>query len=302
MVRLSCIALVLSLLACAGPAIEGAVDPDEEHGRALTLVAAELRMHLRDDTYRSSRHLTSQGRNVFELALWRLDRLQRERALAPGQWQNLDVVIEFARARALERLRRYAEAAEAYARVAQQGTSLADHAEQTLPVMRRFAEEAASPSEPPADPTALREWVQARIQVWQALAWEYRDTPFEPLAQEEAESFAMVRVDLAARHAGPAEAVELCRSLIEEHRDSKLFPRHMIRLGDLHADLARLEQVPLRMRGARFDPARYQQHLDRALAAYELASEARQPEFRREAETKIEALLAHHEGVRGDAP
>ncbi len=299
--RLALLACMLLACGCHGLTGEAARDADDQQGRALTLVAAELRMHLRDDTYRGHRHLTSEGRNVFELALWRLDRLQRERAVPPDRWQNLDIVVEFARARALERLRRYRDASEAYARVEQQGSALAEDAGRAVVVMRRFEAESQPPDDPDAGPEALRVWLDERVRAWQNLAWEYRDTGYEPLAREEAESLAAVRVDLIERHSGPAEAVPFCRALIEDNRDSKLFAGHMIRLGDLYASLARLEQTHLRLRGTHFDAARYQQNLDQALAAYELASEARRPETRREAETKIEALLAHHDGVHGDA-
>ena len=53
---------------------------------------------------------------------------------------------------------------------------------------------------------------------------------------------------------------------------------------------------------ARFDPERYDALLDQAFSAYELAGEDHKSALRREARTRIEALLAYHDGVRAHAP
>ena len=52
---------------------------DEGTTDTLTRVIAELRMHLRDDTYRQARPVTSDGRDLFGSIQWKLDRMQLER-------------------------------------------------------------------------------------------------------------------------------------------------------------------------------------------------------------------------------
>jgi len=89
--------------------------------------------------------------------------------------------------------------------------------------------------------------------------------------------------------------------LIESNRESKLFAKHLIRLGDLYADAARREQLNARARLSTFDAERYDALLDQAFSAYELAGEDRKSALRREARTRIEALLAYHEEVRNHA-
>ena len=42
--------------------------------------------------------------------------------------------------------------------------------------------------------------------------------------------------------------------------------------------------------------------IDQAFSAYELAGEDHKSALRREARTRIAALLAYHEGVQGHAP
>lgn len=285
---------------CQSPApspaeIPAASVPDH----TLTLIVARLKMHLRDDTYRSHRSMSSGGTHVFERALWRLDRLQSQRDVARDQWGNVDLVIEYARARALERSRRYAEARAAYERVAASGSLLAESAEEAREVTSRFARHSGPPAGPLIEAGEELAFLDGRVTKWRELAREYRRTSWETLALEEAEGWAMVRVEAILRHRGIRAAIESCRRLIERHHASKLYARHLIRLGDLHAEAARREALRQTTDPGTFDAARYETFLDRAFSAYELAGEQRRPVLRAEASKKIEALLAAHRGVRG---
>ena len=234
------------------------------------------------------------SRDVFSVALWRLDRLQRERNLQPDHWTKNDLVIEYARARALERLRRYAEAQQAYARVAQRGSLLNEAAAQAAQHMGRFA--ALSTSVAP-DPLERVELIEARISHWKELAAEYRGSPYESLVWEELEAWGIEKVEAIRVSRGLEAAIAATHRLIEAHSTSKLYARHLIGLGDLYAEAARREFNGHRV-GTGFSPARYDALLDRAFSAYELAGVQRRPEAKLEADRKIEALLAAHEGVR----
>jgi len=270
-------------------------------GQSLTVVVSQLSMHLRDDTYRLRRHSIESRWNVFEAALWRLERLKRSRTRDPLGPDETDIVIEYARGRALERIRRYAEAAAAYEVVAQAESALTAPAAEATLVMQRFAAQSGPLEGFDADGTEAHQLLEDRIATWQTLAGEFRGTSYESLAREEAEAWQMLRVDLIAR-AGPVEAaIASCRRLVERNRDSKLVAKHLIRLGDLYAEAARQERLRSRAGLGVIDAAKYDQLLSKAFASYELAAEERTPVLRREATTKIEALLAHHEGVRADA-
>jgi hypothetical protein len=297
------LAALLGAAGCAGarapsPEIPAAAVPPE--ARSLTRIAAEMQMHLRDDTYRHQRARRADGQNVFAVALWELDDLQRARNRPVERYENVDWVIEYARARALERQRRYAEAYTAFARVAAGGSILAESAEESAEVLGRFARHAGNPEAGVAEPD-LRA-IERRIAKWRELAWEYRGSSFEPLAREEAETWESLRVEWHARHGSPQEAIAAARRLVESERESKLHARHLIRLGDLCAEAARQEFLRYRAGLSRFDGARYERWLDEALSAYQLAGEARRSDQRVEAENKIAALLAQHEGVRAVAP
>ncbi len=284
---------------------------EREDAETLTLIVSALRVHLREDTYRFQRARTPDRRDVFEVSLWKLDRLQRLRApavvdvAASGSdavvesrrtRANVDLVIEFARARSLERLRRYAEAESAYARVTETGSMLAAEAFEGRRVMREFAAATGRGSALLSTPEEKLERIDERISRWWELVAELRGTTYEPLAREEAEAWEQLRVEWFERHDGFEGAVAACRRLIERHRLSKLYGSHLLRLGDLYADAARQQQLVARVRREPVSPGGYQSLIDSAFSAYELAAEDRRG-VRREADTRIEALLAYHREV-----
>jgi len=271
-------------------------------GYTLTLIVSELQMHLNDDTYRMRRPVTADGRDVFAVALWRISLVQRERPKDPAQWENGDIVLEYARARALERLRRYEDSADAYARVANTGSILADHATEGHRVMRIFARDAGDTVESIAGSERELELLEARVDKWRELAWEYRGTLYEPLALEQAEAWEMLRADWIARNGELDAAIAACQRLVERHHPSKLYAKHLIRLGDRYAEAVQRVHLRSRAKLAPFDEERYEALLDQALSAYELAGEERKSASRREARMKIEVLLAYHRGTVAHAP
>ena len=145
---------------------------------SLTGVVSQLKLHMRDDTYRFERKAAANGSNVYAVALWKLDRLAARRARAEDDWQNADYVIEFARGKALERLRRYDEALQAYRRVEGSGSVLGDAAAERAQIAeklrRRFGRAWAAvrrprPMSSPSSRAASRSGADSRLEV--------RDTP-----------------------------------------------------------------------------------------------------------------------------
>ena len=281
--------LTLSLVGCTHAPVSPPLT-------GLSVSVADLQLHLRDDSYRSFNHLEEDGRNVFEVTRWKLERLQRERAVDPGHWGLEDFVVEFARARTLERLHLYRSAAEAYERVAASATHMAEVARASAGVMRRFAS-LTGPLPPGEEDEATLSQIDARINLWQHTAEVEADPGHASLAREEAESWEILRVSFLDRVHGREEAIRGCERLIQRHRGSKLYPRHLIQLGDLHARRAREIVVWARAQQDPLADTAFEEHFEAALAAYELASEARTPVFRREAQSQIQVILSYHDGV-----
>lgn len=168
--------------------------------------------------------------------------------------------------------------------------------------MERFVAHAGPPEQPLRTPEEERDWIDGRLEQWRNLAWESRGTIYEPLAREELEAWEMLRVEWFARHADSPEAIAAAERMIERHASSKLYPKHLIRLGDLYAQTARELYVRYRANAATFDGTRYEQMVDKAFASYELARQQRKAAFREEAQGKIGALLSYHQTVKADAP
>jgi len=287
---------------CASLSPNQARSDAEQATESLTVVVSQLKLHMRDDTYRFDRAVGSDGSNVYAVALWKLDRLAAQRLRAEGEWQNADYVIEFARGKALERLRRYDAAVRAYRRVEQSGSVLGDAASERLQIASSFALASAAPEQAFASAADELLFIEGRINLWRDLSRQVRNTPQESLAREEAEAWEVARVDALARSGQLSDSIRACRALIESNRESKLYAKHLLRLGDLYADSARREQLQARTSVSVFDAERYDVLLDQAFSAYELAGEDRKPSLRREARTRIETLLAYHEEVRAHAP
>lgn len=287
---------LLPLVACqtAGPPV--AERPDY----SLTLIVTELQMHLRDDTYRSFRARSGDGRDVFQQAIARLERLQSQRAVPQDQWGKVDIVIEFARARALERSRRYLEAMAAYQRVAQVGSLVAARAADAAGVLVRFTEHSGPPAMPHESGDLELEWLGSRVSAWDALARELGGSSYGSLALEELEAWSMLRVDALLRWRSAQQAIDAAQLMIERHRTSKLHARHLLRLGDLYAEAARREHLRSRVEQKPLDTRRYDGLLDGAFSAYELAGEERRPGLRAEAARKIDALLASQRRMVSD--
>ncbi len=293
--------LVAALAGCSSLSPSGSRTDSARTPDSLTAVVSQLKLHMRDDTYRFERSVAEGGSNVYAAALWKLDRLAARRAQPVEAWQNADYVIEFARGKALERLRRYDEALQAYRRVQGSGSVLGDAAAERAQVTEKFSAASKPPAQPFASPADELVFIESRLALWRDLRLEVRDTPQESLAREEVEAWEVVRVDWLARAGQVEDATRACRALIESNRESKLFARHLIRLGDLYADSARREQLNARAKLSTFDAERYDALLDQAFSAYELAGEDRKSALRREARTRIDALLAYHEEVRNHA-
>ncbi len=298
-----CLLIVtLSLsLACQTLAPQGSAGSDAD--QTLTLIVARLQVQLRDDPYRAYPAAAANGQTVFASVYSRIQRLQDARLAAGKTTGDVDTVLLFAASRALERMRRFDEAARGFEDVAASATILAPVAAAAAEEMRSFAEH----SQPLASLGSLGDGgddgirgVEARIVTWRQLVLDHDDSEYEPLARVEAEAWEILRVELLTRRHGPEGAIAAARRLIERNRDSKLLAQHLIRLGDLYADAARREYLQHTAWLGALDVARYDSFLGNAFASYELAKDDRTASLRREAATKIEALLAYHDGVRSN--
>lgn len=223
--------------------------------------------HLDDDLYRRPAATDAAGRNVHLATLERL-----------GGWQKrfparLPDVVEYARAQALERLGAWDDAAGVYERVAgMDGSPLREPAAAALTGARRFAAADALPEEG-ATLQDVIDALDAKLEAWRAAATSGVDETHRRLALVEIERLEVRAATLLVRHRhalrdGEATAERALRALIERHPESKLLPRHVLRLADFYAaeaeDYADQADRPLDFNAKTFDGL-----VDRALDAYQ---------------------------------
>jgi len=285
-------AAAVGLLLLASPSragnASGAFAPYED----VIEVMATIAWHLDDDTYRFPRPQDPTGHDLFGLSLERLDAW---RTRFPNR---LPDVVGFARAQALERLREYGKARDAYEAVGETSSPLAGPARDAAAHLEPFAEAAAMPEGEPGDPLEERlAAVRAKLQAWAALVERHEGTPHASLAMIEEERLERLGVHLVTenRHhlddgAGTAERAFLF--LIKKHADSKHLPRHLLDLGDLYAALAR-EYADDHERPLAFAEDEFTRRADRALETYQKVATWDGAPERPEAEGRFAALESY---------
>jgi hypothetical protein len=296
------------LLACAGT--PAPADSKQQQPTASVLeVVATLRRHVPDDTYRFEPARDFTGRNVYRASLIRLENLERVHAdaLRAG---HLDDVIAFAKGRALERLRAYDLAAEAYRRAAEREGELRGEALRSAARCDAFAEaialgfepdrprlDGAPPPRPPTDPEAAIAQFDRRVALLEAIEREAAGSHHAVVAREEIEraDLARARFFVARRKLEPdgdLRAIAELQRLVSRHRDSRHANRHLLELADLYAQLAE-EYVEARPpESLWFDPAVFQDLVDAASRLYEAVTNQDGAPEKLEAARRLEAFIA----------
>ena len=296
---------LLPALACG----KQAPDPHYQPTESVLEVVAVLRRHVPDDTYRFPPAVDFTGRNVYRASLVRLENLElvHRDALRAGY---MDEVIAFAKGRALERLRAFDLAAEAYRSSATRKGKLEMEALRSASLCDTLDESARigfDPTRPPqvealdpprpTDEEQVLEAFERRMALLEAVDEDTEQTHYVYLVQEEIEraDIARARWFEAVRrlsHDGNVRALAERQRLVVRHRESKNANRHMIGLGDLYAQLAEEYVETNPPEGLRFDPPTFQELVEGASRLYEaVANQDGTPE-KLEARQRLEAFLA----------
>ena len=287
---------------------EAIYDPAE----SITEVVAVLRRHIHDDTYRFPPGRDFTGRNVYRATLLRLENIERIHtdALRSGY---MDSVIEFAKARSLERLRGYDLAAHLYRDVARKDSELKDEATRSASVCEAIAAAVAIGIELP-DPTGaevtpfdldteavsagLDHRVAELLAILSGLERSHREnSQYEAVIRQEIERADIIRARyfLGLRHVipdGAIRAVAEVQRLLSRHGASQNRRAHMLTLADLYASIAReyVEAVP--PEGLLFDPPKFQELVDAASGLYRSVAAQDGTREKLEAARRLEAFLA----------
>jgi tetratricopeptide (TPR) repeat protein len=301
------IAAGLALLALAACSSTPEVNPRYRPAENLLEVIAVLRQHVPDDTYRFAPARDFTGRNVYRSSLLRLESLERvhAEALRAG---HMDGVIAFAKGRALERLRSFDLAAEAYHVAFERDRALkvealrsADLCESLYraasmgPRLDQLAQAVGGLRD--LDPEAVVAEYEERVALLEEARAAAEGTHYVALVREEIE-----RADLARAHyfaglrtllpEGDVRAVAELQRVVLRHSESKNLNRHVIATANLYAELAVEYVDAYPPESLLFDTARFQELSQGASQLYEMVANRDGTPEKLEAARRLEAFLA----------
>lgn len=303
------IALVL-LLALAVSACQSTKEKQLEAfygpSESILEVVAVLRRHVPDDTYRFEPATDFTGRNVYRSSLLRLENLERihARALETGTMRD---VIEFAKGRALERLRAYDLAAERYRNVAARGGTLAETAAFSAPVCEGLAtaiglgldlvDPLSNPDALPLQPDLVITELDERVAALSALLEAYRGTHYAFVIREEIERADLTRARYfvsmrSVFESGQLRAVAELQRVTSRHAASKYRRRHMVGLANFYVTLAQEYVSAVPPSSLEFDPPRFRELVDAASQLYQAVATQDGTAEKLEASRRLEAFLA----------
>jgi tetratricopeptide (TPR) repeat protein len=303
-------ALVLAASALTACTTPPETDPRYQPSASALEIIAVLERHVNDDTYRFEPARDFTDRNVYRSSLLRLENLEQmyPEALRAG---HLDGAIAFAKGRALERLRAYDLAADAYHIAAEREPELAAEALRSADLLDTLFEALSGPTPlAPAHKNEDRIGELTLPDVDAALAsFEERAARLEELARaaegthhayviaEEIERADLERARYFTRLRdvlpdGNLRAVSELERVALRHGDSKRAPRHLLALADLYADLSLdyVEQHP--PEGLLFDPGEFKDLVDSGSRIYEMVASRDGTPEKIEAARRLEAFLA----------
>ena len=302
---LACAHFAVPLLACASPP---PVDPRHLPAASVLEVISVLQQHVPDDTYRFPPARDFTGRNVYRSALLRLENLERlhEDGLRAG---HLDGAIAFAKGRALERLRGYDLAADAYRLAAEREPELSEEALRSAALCDRLQEATAIGVDLRTQAKQDEVWLQLaappvvlgrfedRVARLEAIENDAGRTEQAFVAREEIERadveraryFGELRRTLPD---GDVRAVAELQRVADRHAQSKNAPRHLLALADLYVDLATEYVETHPPEGMLFDPAEFQDLVDSAARVYEMVAARDGTPEKVEASRRLEAFIA----------
>jgi hypothetical protein len=311
------IAPALALALLVGCRSTPEVDPRYRPAENVLEVVAVLRRHVPDDTYRFPPARDFTGRNVYRSSLLRLENIERVHAdaLRAGHMQG---VIAFAKGRALERIRAYDLARDAYLLAAESDPVLeaeAFHSADVCAALEEAVQIASTIEANVVDGAALQvssatpETVLANFEERAAALEEIGEvvagSHHSYVVQEEieradiarAQYFAGLRKVLAD---GDVRAVAEAQRVVVRHANSKNLNRRLLALAGLYADLA-VEYADVNPpEGLTFDPTRFQELIDAGTRLYEMVANQDGTPEKLEASRRLEAFLAFTLAIDND--
>jgi hypothetical protein len=300
-------AFALGVAACSSPPL---TDPRYRATESVLEVAAALRLHIEEDTYRRPPARDFTGKNIYRASFNRLENLEATNAskLSSGYLQD---VIWFSMGRAVERIQGYDLAAKLYARVAALDSDLAPNAREGQRICERLRDASGQTPAGDAVPQKALDVFAKRTAGLEKLFDDARETHYAFIAREELE-----RTDLErARYFGARRrleprldtiALQSYQDLVQNHPESKNRNRNLLELARFYEELARDYVQACAPVALCFDPATFDEFAFGAQRVYESVAQQDGAVEKIEAARRLEALIAfvlqvYEDKLPGDA-
>jgi len=290
----SSLALLCFAVACGSAPTP--VDPRYRPTESVLEVAATLRLHIDDDTYRRAPARDFTGKNIYRASFSRLESLETSYAskFRSGYLQD---VIWFAMARSAERMTEYDLASKLYLKVANLSSELSEASRQGTEICAELARAADLEPRPEDSPQQALDVYANRLAILDRLLPNVKESHFEYIVREERE-----RADRArARWFGARRrldrgldttALQAYQQLVQNHPESKNRNRNLLELAVFYEELARdyVQRCPAI--SLCFDSATFDEYTFSASRIYESVSQQDGSIEKIEAARKLEALIA----------
>jgi tetratricopeptide (TPR) repeat protein len=277
-------------------------DPIYRPTETVLEVVSVLSLHIDDDTYRFPPARDFTGKNVYRAVFERLESLEEIHEAKFRSGYLIDVIL-FSKGRALERLGDYDLAAQHYLRVTDLDSALAGRAAESRDVCSRIRHARGMRPDGRADPEEALTLFDQRTALLEAVLADAGETHYPPVVREEMERADLERARYfrARRLLEPGldgVALQQYQRLVQGHRESKLYNRHLLDLADLYAELARDYAHEFPPPSLTFDPPTFDEYAFGATRLYEAVAHQDGAIEKIEAARKLEAFLAFSLGVR----
>ncbi len=259
--------------------------------RSLIEIVAEIDSARDADIYRFEPPRDVTGENLFRASLARLAKLEElvaDPALKPA--------ISFARAEASERLLDFGTAAKLYAEVANGKSGLAAKSAKALPFAKRLAE-LTEPFPEQATPADILGPIERRRSDLVAERDAWKSDPRKCLVDVAIEQLDVRRREFlwkfrAALPDGTNQAIDAGEKVARNHAESRRLLEHLLRLGDMYAELVNSQLSIVDPHDHAFDASRARNLIQAAAQVYAEVAAVDGRIEREEARAKLAALDA----------
>ena len=272
-------------------------NPRYQAQESLLEILSDLKRFQYLDPYEAHIPKELSGQNIYKASLVRLENY---RSLYPKRFDDL---VFFAGAEAYERLGEYEAAIEQYENAAEQSEELKEEAQLRIDLLKKMV--AIRNRKPPAAPTLVAwfSFLEQKARDWESLSRSIDKDIYKSCCRIEWEQSELDHAEMYWRNRdvvnnGTSLAIKALQEIIDEHKRSKRYQSHKIRLGFWYFELAREYADHYPPAGAQFEEESFNRLVNLSRKQFLAVDREYGSRYRREARANLNALEAFVQRVR----